>query len=117
MDESFYGAASFQDAIGKLAFTLVSLVGGWKGGAFVPLMAAGALWGSALSGLTSSLTSGTGAALGIFCIINKRFDVPFTCIALTGEFFGWKMALISVPMHLAIKYFKMPKKLKPAKDL
>ncbi len=103
LDRSFSTPAEFSAVFGKMFFTLISLAGGWKGGAFVPLMVVGGLFASWIS-LIVGLSTAAAAALGTFSIINRKFNIPLTAILITGEIFSWQLGLLSIPVHLFIGY-------------
>jgi H+/Cl- antiporter ClcA len=107
LNASFFETAQWKDFFGKFFFTFVSIAGGWKGGSFTPLMACGSLLGSASAWLVGGgVSSGVGAALGLFCFVNKKFHIPFTSIILTGELLGWRLGLLSIPLHLLIRLLR-----------
>jgi H+/Cl- antiporter ClcA len=106
IDLSFAGEIQISDWFSKIFFTEVSLLGFWKGGAFTPLMSIGAATGSLLATffmLSSAQTSAAlGSAVSCFSLVNLRFKLPITSIILTCELFGWRMGLLSAPLHLGL---------------
>lgn len=90
IENTFYQTASLVDIVAKMLFTILTLVSGFKGGEFVPLVFIGAHSGSYLSHFFSNeiifLTS-----LGFFGVYAGAANVPFTCVILACEFFGLKI--------------------------
>jgi H+/Cl- antiporter ClcA len=104
LNSSFVSPTEWNKVFGKTLFTFISLTGGWQGGSFIPLMACGAMMGSAITWIVG-LPYAAGAGMGLFCFVNKKFHIPLTSILLSGEILGWKFALLSAPLHLLILFF------------
>ena len=105
LDHSFIAPTTLSSAFGKIFFTFVSLTGGWKGGAFVPLMVGGGMvasWASFFLGMPTAVAAG----LGVFAVVHRKFNIPLTSALITGELFGWKMGLLAVPIHMMIRFFR-----------
>ncbi len=105
LDESFVTPADFSTTLGKIYMTFISLTGGWKGGAFVPLMVSGALFASWLGSLLG-VSNAAATAVGVFSVIHKKFKIPLTSVVITGEIFSWRVAVLSLPAHLLIHFFR-----------
>lgn len=104
LDASLLNTSSFQDLILKLIFIEISLLGLWKGGVFVPYMCIGAMLGSYLSGFFAVSASMTGAGFAMFALINLKLKIPITSIFLTSELFGWRIGILSIPIHLLLGF-------------
>lgn len=71
----------------KMAFTVVTLGAGFKGGEVTPLFFIGATLGSALSGVFP-LPTGFLAGLGFIAVFAGATNTPLACIVMGMELFG-----------------------------
>ncbi len=75
----------------KFAFTILSISSGMKGGEFTPLVFIGSSLGSALSEWIP-VGAPVLASLGFAAVFAGAAQVPFTCVILSCELFGWQLA-------------------------
>lgn len=85
--ESFTHPLHWQDALGKLAFTVVSLGTGFKGGEVTPLFFVGATLGNALAPLLEQPFALL-AALGFVAVFAGAANTPIACTVMALELFG-----------------------------
>ena len=90
IQQSFRETASYADVIWKFVVTNLTLVSGFKGGEFVPLVFIGSHAGSALAHFFPPdliyLTS-----LGFCAVFAGASNAPFTSVLMACEFFGWQL--------------------------
>lgn len=79
----------------KLAFTVVTLGSGLKGGEVTPLFCIGALFGNAFATITGQEPK-LYAGLGFVSLFAAAAKVPFTCWVLALELFGPKLSLVAI---------------------
>ena len=85
---AFFGPAHFATAwLWKIAFTILSLGAGFKGGEVTPLFFIGAGLGNALSGPLGAPTD-LFAALGFVAIFAAASNTPLACTIMGVELFG-----------------------------
>jgi H+/Cl- antiporter ClcA len=89
--QAFQQPLGFEDAIGKLAFTVVSLGSGFKGGEVTPLFYIGATLGNALA-LWLHLPFPLLAALGFVAVFAGAANVPLASTVMAIELFGGEIA-------------------------
>ncbi|MBA4153943.1 voltage-gated chloride channel family protein [Flavobacterium sp.] len=85
--ESFNQQAPIYDFALKMAFTIVTLSAGFKGGEVTPLFFIGATLGSALS-LFIPLPTGLLAGMGFVAVFAGATNTPLACIFMAVELFG-----------------------------
>jgi H+/Cl- antiporter ClcA len=86
---SFKTQASVYDFILKIAFTVITLSTGFKGGEVTPLFFIGATLGSALS-LFVPLPVALMAGMGFVAVFAGATNTPLACIIMGLELFGEK---------------------------
>jgi len=79
----------------KLAFTVVTLGSGLKGGEVTPLFCIGSLFGNAFATITGQ-NQKLYAGLGFVSLFAAAAKVPLTCWVLALELFGPKMSLVAI---------------------
>lgn len=89
--QSFQQQLGFEDWLGKLAFTVVSLGSGFKGGEVTPLFYIGATLGNALAPLLH-LPFPLLAALGFVAVFAGAANVPLASTIMAIEVFGGAIA-------------------------
>lgn len=87
ISESFTHPLHWQDAMGKLVFTVVSLGTGFKGGEVTPLFFIGATLGNALAPLLEQPFALL-AALGFVAVFAGAANTPIACTVMALELFG-----------------------------
>ena len=85
--ESFEQQVPIYDFALKMAFTIVTLSAGFKGGEVTPLFFIGATLGSALS-LFIPLPTGLLAGMGFVAVFAGATNTPLACIFMAVELFG-----------------------------
>ncbi|HEX5805691.1 MAG TPA: voltage-gated chloride channel family protein [Macromonas sp.] len=85
--EAFTHPLPWQDALAKLAFTVVSLGTGFKGGEVTPLFFIGATLGNALAPLLEQPFALL-AALGFVAVFAGAANTPIACTVMALELFG-----------------------------
>lgn len=100
LTSSFTQANTWIDFLGKLGMTFISSIAGLRGGEITPLMASGAILGSKLGALIGSNRE-IFVALSLTSFIAVRLRAPLTCTLMVWEIFGWKIALLAIPIHAA----------------
>ncbi len=86
----------------KLAFTVITLGSGLKGGEVTPLFCIGALFGNAFATVTGQ-DQKLYAGLGFVSLFAAAAKVPLTCWMLALELFGPRLSLIAI-IVLGIAY-------------
>lgn len=81
----------------KLAFTVISIASGFKGGEVTPLFFIGATLGSALATFIPVETALL-AALGFVGVFAGATNTPIACAVMAAELFGWETLCISLPV-------------------
>jgi H+/Cl- antiporter ClcA len=89
---AFHQAAAPTDFLLKLAFTVLTLGSGFRGGEVTPLFFIGATLGSALS-LWLPLPIELLAGIGFVAVFGAASKTPGACIILGLELFGWGPAV------------------------
>jgi len=79
----------------KLAFTVITLGSGFKGGEVTPLFCIGALFGNAFATVTGQDPK-LYAGLGFVSLFAAAAKVPLTCWILALELFGPRLSLIAM---------------------
>jgi H+/Cl- antiporter ClcA len=79
----------------KLAFTVVTLGSGFKGGEVTPLFCIGSLFGNGLAGVGHQDPKFF-AGLGFVSLFAAAANVPLTCWVLAMELFGPRLSLLSM---------------------
>ena len=79
----------------KLAFTVITLGSGFKGGEVTPLFCIGALFGNTFAAVTGQDTK-LFAGIGFVSLFAAAAKVPLTCWVLAMEVFGPRLSLISM---------------------
>jgi H+/Cl- antiporter ClcA len=79
----------------KLAFTVITLGSGFKGGEVTPLFCIGALFGNAFATVTGQDPK-LCAGLGFVSLFAAAAKVPLTCWILAMELFGPRLSLIAM---------------------
>jgi len=79
----------------KLAFTVITLGSGFKGGEVTPLFCIGALFGNAFAMVTGQDPK-LYAGLGFVSLFAAAAKVPLTCWVLAMEIFGPRLSLIAM---------------------
>jgi H+/Cl- antiporter ClcA len=79
----------------KLAFTVITLGSGFKGGEVTPLFCIGALFGNAFATVTGQDPK-LYAGLGFVSLFAAAAKVPLTCWILALELFGPRLSLIAI---------------------
>ena len=85
--QSFDAASGPFDAIGKLAFTAITVGSGFKGGEVTPLFYIGSTLGSALAPLLH-IPVGTLAGVGFVAVFAGATNTPIACTLMAIELFG-----------------------------
>jgi H+/Cl- antiporter ClcA len=85
--ESFQQQLPATDFLGKMAFTVLSLGSGFKGGEVTPLFYIGATMGNALAPVLE-LPFGMLAALGFVAVFAGAANTPLACTIMAVELFG-----------------------------
>ncbi len=85
--ESFEHSLSFYDFALKIAFTIITLSAGFKGGEVTPLFFIGATLGSALSWFVP-LPYGLLAGMGFVAVFAGATNTPLACTLMGIELFG-----------------------------
>ena len=90
IQQSFLHASTVVDVFGKFLATSMTLLSGFKGGEFVPLVFMGSHAGSSLANFFPQdivfLTS-----LGFCAVFAGASNAPFTSVLMASEFFGWQL--------------------------